>query len=193
MATTDTAHPVRFDIDYPEDPRNRLTSAFRLILAIPILAVIAAIGAAGSSSGDPTSFMCIAAGVLFLPSLMLIVARQKYPRWWFDFSVAYLGFHNRVVAYLLLLRDEYPSTDEEQTVEAGIAAEPRLFTDAEIREGGVGEGGVAGTGRRCSGGRGAQRRKSSRSRLSSSGRSRLGRCPAPSILARRAPGICAAR
>ena len=90
--------------------------AFRLILVIPILAVIAAIGAAGSSSGDPTSFMCIAAGVLFLPSLMLIVARQKYPRWWFDFSVAYLGFHNRVVAYLLLLRDEYPSTDEEQTV-----------------------------------------------------------------------------
>ena len=96
METTDSAYPIRFDIDYQEEPRNRLTSAFRLILAIPILAVIAAIGAAGSSSGDPTPFMCIAAGVLFLPSLMLIVARQKYPRWWFDFSVAYLGFHNRV-------------------------------------------------------------------------------------------------
>ena len=94
METTDSAYPVRFDVDYPEEPRNRLTLAFRLILAIPILAVIAAIGAAGSSSGDPASFMCIAAGVLFLPSLMLIVARQKYPRWWFDFSVAYLGFHN---------------------------------------------------------------------------------------------------
>jgi hypothetical protein len=53
METTDSAYPVRFDIDYPEEPRNRLTSAFRLILAIPILAVIAAIGAAGSSSGDP--------------------------------------------------------------------------------------------------------------------------------------------
>lgn len=108
METTDSAYPVRFDIDYPEEPRNRLTSAFRLILAIPILAVLAAIGAAGSSSGEATSFMCIAAGVMFLPSLMLIVARQKYPRWWFDFSVAYLGFHNRVVAYLMLLRDEYP-------------------------------------------------------------------------------------
>ena len=116
MDTTDAGYPVRFDIDHPEEPRNRLTVAFRLILVIPILAVIAAIGAAGSSSGDPTSFMCIAAGVLFLPSLMLIVARQKYPRWWFDFSVAYLSFHNRVVAYLLLLRDEYPSTDEDQSV-----------------------------------------------------------------------------
>ena len=47
METTDAPYPVRFDIDYPEEPRNRLTSAFRLILAIPILAVIAAIGAAG--------------------------------------------------------------------------------------------------------------------------------------------------
>ena len=117
METTDSAYPVRFDIDYPEEPRNRLTAAFRLILAIPILAVLASIGAAGFSSGDDsTSFICTAAGVVFLPPLMLIVARQKYPRWWFDFNVAYLGFHNRVVAYLLLLRDEYPSTDEEQTV-----------------------------------------------------------------------------
>ena len=80
METTDSTYPVRFDIDYPEEPRNRLTAAFRLILAIPILAVLAAIGAAGFSSGDdPTSFICTAAGVLFLPPLMLIVARQKYP------------------------------------------------------------------------------------------------------------------
>jgi hypothetical protein len=116
METTDSAYPVRFDIDYPEQPRNRLTVAFRLILVLPILAVIAAIGAVGSSSSDPIPFVCIAAGVLFLPAVMLIVARQKYPRWWFDFSVASLSFHNRVVAYLLLLRDEYPSTDDEQTV-----------------------------------------------------------------------------
>jgi hypothetical protein len=61
METTDSAYPVRFDIDYPEEPRNRLTSAFRLILAIPILAVIAAIGAAGSSSASPTarSYRCV--------------------------------------------------------------------------------------------------------------------------------------
>ena len=53
METTDSAYPVRFDIDYPEEPRNRLTSAFRLILAIPILAVIAAIGAADAASPRP--------------------------------------------------------------------------------------------------------------------------------------------
>ena len=116
MDTTDSAHPVRFDIDEPDEPRNRLTVAFRLILAVPILAVVAAIGAAGSSSDDPTRFLCFASGVLFLPSLLLIVARQKYPRWWFDFTVDLLTFHNRVAAYLLLLRDEYPSTDDEQAV-----------------------------------------------------------------------------
>jgi hypothetical protein len=117
MQTATPDYPVQFDVDYPEAPRNRLTSAFRLVLAVPILAVLGAIGTAGSSSGGgSTSLLCLAAGVLFLPPLLLIVARQKYPRWWFDFSVAYLRFHNRVVAYLLLLRDEYPSTDEDQAV-----------------------------------------------------------------------------
>jgi hypothetical protein len=53
METTDPAYPVRFDIDHPAEPRNQLTSASRLILAVPTLVLIAAIGAAGSSSGDP--------------------------------------------------------------------------------------------------------------------------------------------
>ncbi|MBW3576068.1 MAG: DUF4389 domain-containing protein [Actinobacteria bacterium] len=108
-------HPIQFDVDYPDVPRNRLTAAFRLVLVIPILVVLGAVGATGFAD-DGTELACLAAGVLFLPPLLLIVFRQKYPRWWFDFSVAYLGFHNRVVAYLLLLRDEYPSTDEEQAV-----------------------------------------------------------------------------
>jgi Domain of unknown function (DUF4389) len=116
MESTESAYPVRFDIRNPEEPRNRLTVAFRLILVIPILAVFAAIGAAGIASDEPLSFLCIGAGGLFLPPLMMIVARQKYPRWWFDFSAAHLAFQNRVVAYVLLLRDEYPSTDDEQAV-----------------------------------------------------------------------------
>jgi hypothetical protein len=46
----------------------------------------------------------------------MILFRQKYPRWWFDWNFALLKFHNRVWVYLLLLRDEYPSTDEDQAV-----------------------------------------------------------------------------
>ena len=46
----------------------------------------------------------------------MILFRQKYPRWWFDWNLELLRFTNRVGAYLFLLRDEYPSTDEEQAV-----------------------------------------------------------------------------
>ncbi len=108
-------HPIQFDVDYPDVPRNRLTAAFRLVLVIPILVVLGAVGATGFAD-DGTELACLAAGVLFLPPLLLIVFRQKYPRWWFDFNVAYLRFDARVFAYALLLRDEYPSTDDEQAV-----------------------------------------------------------------------------
>ena len=52
--------------------------------------------------------------------LLLILFRQKYPRWWFDWNVALLKFSNRVGVYFFLLRDEYPSTDEEQAVHVEI-------------------------------------------------------------------------
>ncbi len=46
----------------------------------------------------------------------MIVFRQKYPRWWFDWNLQLLRFNARVAAYLVLLDDRYPSTDEEQSV-----------------------------------------------------------------------------
>ncbi len=118
MPTALAAHPIQFDVDFPDTPRNRLTTFFRLILAIPILIVLTALDTTGFDVVEDSgaSMMCIAAGILFIPPLLMIVVRQKYPRWWFDFNVAYMGLHNRVLAYLLLLRDEYPSSDEEQAV-----------------------------------------------------------------------------
>jgi uncharacterized protein DUF4389 len=118
MQPNPPSYPIHFDVDYPDRPLDRVTTLFRLILAMPILIVLATIGATGFEAGsnDGACFAGIAAGILFIPPLLLIVFRQKYPRWWFDFNLAFLSFHNRVVAYLLLLRDEYPSTDEEQAV-----------------------------------------------------------------------------
>jgi hypothetical protein len=46
----------------------------------------------------------------------MLLFRQKYPRWWFDWNVNLTGFSYRVAAYVGLLRDEYPATDEEQSV-----------------------------------------------------------------------------
>ena len=56
------------------------------------------------------------AGLVFLPPLLMILFRQKYPRWWFDWNRELLRFTNRVYAYGALLNDEYPSTDEHQYV-----------------------------------------------------------------------------
>ena len=65
-------------------------------------------------------FIGLASGLVVIPPLLTIVFRQKYPRWWFDFNLAFLRFDNRVMSYLLLLGDEFPSTDEEQSVHLDV-------------------------------------------------------------------------
>jgi hypothetical protein len=112
-------YPIQFDVDYPDRELDRVSSFSRIILASPILVVLATIGGPAFDAGRDDGglfFAGIAGGILFIPPLLLIVFREKNPRWWFDFNLAYVRFDNRVIAYLLLLRDEYPSTDEEQAV-----------------------------------------------------------------------------
>ena len=101
MTLNRAAYPIHFAVDYPEAPLNRLTTFFRLITMIPIVVVVELVAEGG---------------ILFLPPLLMILFRQKYPRWWFDWNFALLKFQNRVSAYVLLLRDEFPSTDEDQAV-----------------------------------------------------------------------------
>ena len=112
-------YPVQFSVEYPDRDLDRLTTAFRLIVAIPILIVAATLGgdAAGWGSGrHGESFAFGAGGLLFLPPLLMILFRQKYPRWWFDWNLELLRFSNRVTVYLGLMDDRYPSTDEPQSV-----------------------------------------------------------------------------
>jgi hypothetical protein len=112
-------YPVRFSVDYPDRPLDRLTTAFRVFTVIPIAIVLNAIGGyPGQYAGDPeTSTIALGGtGLLFLPPLLMIVFRQKYPRWWFDWNLELLRFTNRVGIYLALLDDRYPSTDEHQSV-----------------------------------------------------------------------------
>jgi len=101
-------YAVRLEIDYPDRPLNRVTSAFRLVLVVPILLLLALI-AWGRSSG-----------LLTVPVGLMVVFRRKYPRWWFDWHVQLQRFETRVCAYALLLDDRYPSTDEEQSVHLDI-------------------------------------------------------------------------
>jgi hypothetical protein len=109
---------VQFAVEYPDRPLNRLTTAFRPFVAIPILIVLGSIGGATADwNGDSRYFnVSTAGGILFLPALLMIVFRHKYPRWWFDFNLELQRFTNRVGAYLALMEDRYPSTDEKQYV-----------------------------------------------------------------------------
>src|SRR6266852_3920889 len=112
------SYPVTFDVDYPARPLNRLTTAFRIFVAIPILIVIGTLPTASLHTSDKTPMYqtAIGSGLVFLSLVLMIVFRQKYPRWWFDWNLNLLRFSNRVSAYLALLDDRYPSTDEEQAV-----------------------------------------------------------------------------
>ena len=112
------SYPVQFDVDFPARPLRRLTTAFRIFVAIPILIVIGSLSGGTLHSSNETTMQTYASGggLLFLPLVLMIVFRQKYPRWWFDWNLQLLRFSNRVTAYLALLDDRYPSTDEDQAV-----------------------------------------------------------------------------
>jgi hypothetical protein len=114
-----TGYPVQFSIDYPDRPLNRLSTAFRIFAAIPILIVVAAIGGWGGGWGGGdwgSSFAVGGGGLLVAPPLLMILFRQKYPRWWYDWNRELMRFSNRVGVYLALMDDRYPSTDERQSV-----------------------------------------------------------------------------
>ena len=164
-APTDS-YPLRFDVDYPDRPLNRLTTFFRLLTVIPIGIVLACLdsnmhnnvynlgyldylfrwfsdnlfnwvpdnffnwvsyylfnwvgffGWVQSAEGEWEWNSGL--GLLFIPVLLMLLFRRKYPRWWFDWNLELLRFAFRVLAYFWLLRDEYPATDEEQAVHLDI-------------------------------------------------------------------------
>ena len=103
------SYPARLEVDYPEQ-LNRLTTLLRVIWIIPVLVILVLL-----SGGEEA----IATGLAMATALMIVV-RQRYPRWWFDFSRELARFEGRVIAYLALLTDQPPSTVEEQSVHIEI-------------------------------------------------------------------------
>jgi hypothetical protein len=118
MQNAPLAYPVQFSVDRPDRELNRLTTFFRLFIAIPILIVLASVsgGTWEWSHEHGTAVAAGAGGFLFFGPLLMILFRQKYPRWWFDWSRELLRFSNRVGVYLSLMDDRYPSTDDHQSV-----------------------------------------------------------------------------
>ncbi len=118
-------YPARLEIDFPEE-HNRVTTFFRAFMVIPIAIIISVLTAGvtrtvythGGKEVSTTSGG-IAAG-LFTATLLMILFRKRYPRWWFDFARELARFGTRVWAYVALLTDQYPSTVEEQSVHLEI-------------------------------------------------------------------------
>jgi hypothetical protein len=126
VTTAKSMYAARLDIDYPAS-LDRVSTAFRIIWIIPIAIVLSALSATAASSvtvinesGQVVSFVSRTGGGivggLFVATVLMVVFRQRYPRWWFDFALQLHRFMARVGAYAALLTDRYPSTVEEQSV-----------------------------------------------------------------------------
>ena len=117
-APTTARYAARLDVEYPEGGLGRASTIFRIILVIPIGIVAGLLTNSFVSDwgGDAGSASLLASITLFGPTLLMILFRQKYPRWWFDFNLELTRFTTRIGAYMSLMRDEYPSTDEQQAV-----------------------------------------------------------------------------
>jgi uncharacterized RDD family membrane protein YckC len=111
------SYPVSFSVDYPDRALDRMTTALRIFTVIPIAIVLGSIGGGYDSyAGGGRTVAFGGAGLLFLPPLLMILFRQRYPRWWYEWNLQLLRFSNRVGVYLALMDDRYPSTDEQQSV-----------------------------------------------------------------------------
>ena len=112
-------YPVQFSVDYPDRDLNRVTTAFRIFTIIPIAIVLGAVSGGSwqySYQNGARDVVAAAGGVLFIGPLLMILFREKYPRWWFDWNLELQRFGNRVGIYLALMDDKYPSTDDHQSV-----------------------------------------------------------------------------
>jgi hypothetical protein len=125
MTTQIEPYAARLDVDYPEQ-LDRLTTFLRLIWVIPIAIIYSLLTATGNetlitSTGQrvQTSSGGIGAG-LWVATILMILFRMRYPRWWFDFWRELTRFGARVGAYVALLTDRYPSTVDEQSVHLEI-------------------------------------------------------------------------
>jgi len=117
-------YPAQLDVEYPDRPLNRLTTFFRVFTIIPIAIVLGTVSGSqtytGAAGSNTTTLAVGAGGLLFLGPLLMILFREKYPRWWFDWNLEFTRFSSRVTLYAALLDDHYPSTDEQQSLRLDI-------------------------------------------------------------------------
>ena len=126
----DDEYPLQLKIDYPERTLSRLSTALRAFMVIPIAILLGTVTGSSAKyvdgSGTSSSVVVSGVGLLVVPTLLMILFRRRYPRWWFDWNQQMLRFMDRVWVYAALMDDRYPSTEDEQSVHLDFP-----FPDAE--------------------------------------------------------------
>ena len=112
------AYPVSIDVQRQVANRNRLTVAFRLVLAIPHLLLVGGIGLGfalksgngdlTSSAGGETGLLGAVAYILAIVSWFTIVIGGSHITAIRQYTTFYLRWRVRAMAYLMLLEDRYP-------------------------------------------------------------------------------------
>ena len=98
----DPTYPADFDVEYPERLSRGLVLVKWWLLAIPQLLVVAILaGGFGMHFGNLI-------GLLVLVAAVILAVTGEYPRDIFDLTMGLNRWCYRVLAYVALMRDEYP-------------------------------------------------------------------------------------
>jgi len=119
MHTVSPTYRATLEVDYPDRELNRVTTFFRPLTVIPV-AIILGLLTRATMRSDSATYVIGSGGIVFPATVLMLLFRQKYPRWWFDWNLALTRFSTRVCSYLALLRAEYPATDDEQAVHVEV-------------------------------------------------------------------------
>ena len=110
------SYPVSVTIEPLIAPRDRLTTAFRLVLAIPHIILVGGIGLSfaardsngSAGAGGETGLLGAVAVILAIVSWFTIVIAGRHIAGIRQFTLVYLRWRLRAIAYLMLLEDRYP-------------------------------------------------------------------------------------
>ncbi len=126
--TAEPSYPVTFDVEYPEK-LDRLSTAFRIILYIPVAIFLALVGGQASNYSNLDNVTAISVGGgggIVLAIWAAVIVRQYVPHWLFDFQVALMRFEVRAAGYLALLTDRFPAFEGEYPINFDVRYPERL-------------------------------------------------------------------
>lgn len=102
------ANQVQTIINVQLENRDKKTVFWRGILAVPVVVFVIAFA--------PMADEAWATGLIILPVVLALVVRGIYPSYVLSFNHGLIELETRLVAYVLLLTDDYPSIERNPNI-----------------------------------------------------------------------------